>query len=54
MGRLFDAVAFLTETAAGNSFDGQAAMSLEAAAETAGPVAPIPFCSINRQQGHFA
>jgi len=43
MGRLFDAAAFLTETAVGNSFDGQAAMSLEAAAETSGPAAALPF-----------
>jgi len=53
MGRLFDAVAFLTGTAAGNSFDGQAAMSLEAAAETAGPVAPIPFLLHQPSTGPF-
>jgi hydrogenase maturation protein HypF len=35
VGRLFDAVAFLTGAATRNSFDGQAGMALEALAETA-------------------
>ena len=53
MGRLFDVVAFLTETAVRNSFDGQAAMSLEAAAETSGPVAALPFVIHQPATGPF-
>lgn len=53
MGRLFDAVAFLTETAVRNSFDGQAAMSLEAAAETSGAAAVLPFAIHQPATGPF-
>ncbi len=49
MGRLFDAAAFLAGAARCNSFDGQAGMALEAAAETA--VAPVRLPPLLLQEG---
>lgn len=43
IGRLFDAVAALLGFSSANSFDGQAAMALEAAAEGSGEAEPFPM-----------
>lgn len=43
VGRLFDAAALLTGAACRNSFDGQAAMALEALAEEGGVSGPLPY-----------
>ena len=49
VGRLFDAAALLTEAAARNSFDGQAAMLLEALAESARVAAELPEIQLVQQ-----